>query len=355
MEYTCDICNKNYKTYQSMWIHNKKFHTKLSSKVTLDNSKMTKEKIVLEDNENKYDCELCGKTYKYSQGKWKHKQTCKPKNDKNIKDLQTEILELKKEVDILKITSNSKIIKNYNNGTVVNGNIITGNVIKNKITKIGNENILELNDKEVTDIFNKEIEGVIKLIELVNFNERLPLNHSFCTTALDSQYISTYNSETKSIDKDRKKYFFDDIFSKAIERQEILYKNNKNKFEYTKRKQIEENIEFLKKIKNSDFNNKILKEFMKKLNLLTYNKRIMVQNTWLKDQPEHDNYFLELANEEEQNIKDIIQYYSLDEAYKEVENKEDSILSMDSDSDSDSCSGIYLKKSKANKSKDIEV
>lgn len=43
------------------------------------------------------------------------------------------------------------------------------------INKIGTENVLELNDMEITDIFNKEIEGVIKLIEFVNFNEILHL------------------------------------------------------------------------------------------------------------------------------------------------------------------------------------
>ena len=27
MEYKCNICNKLYSSYQSLWIHNKKFHT----------------------------------------------------------------------------------------------------------------------------------------------------------------------------------------------------------------------------------------------------------------------------------------------------------------------------------------
>jgi len=26
MEYRCNICNKTYSSYQSLWIHNKKFH-----------------------------------------------------------------------------------------------------------------------------------------------------------------------------------------------------------------------------------------------------------------------------------------------------------------------------------------
>jgi hypothetical protein len=27
MEYRCDHCNKKYSSYQSLWIHNKKYHT----------------------------------------------------------------------------------------------------------------------------------------------------------------------------------------------------------------------------------------------------------------------------------------------------------------------------------------
>lgn len=26
MEYICNICNKKYSSYQSLWIHNKKYH-----------------------------------------------------------------------------------------------------------------------------------------------------------------------------------------------------------------------------------------------------------------------------------------------------------------------------------------
>ena len=34
MEYKCKICDKNYSSYQSLWIHNKKFHVSSLCKVT---------------------------------------------------------------------------------------------------------------------------------------------------------------------------------------------------------------------------------------------------------------------------------------------------------------------------------
>ena len=47
MEYNCKICDKKYKTYQSLWNHNKKFHNELSIKIINDNKN------------NPYKCSYC--------------------------------------------------------------------------------------------------------------------------------------------------------------------------------------------------------------------------------------------------------------------------------------------------------
>ena len=289
MVFKCKICNKDYKSYQSLWNHNHKFHSSANNQCNdYDNQN---------DNHKSYDCSKCNKSFKHFQNRWRHEQTCNKikSNDNNQEIIIKKLDQLTDKITKLEKKTTKKFI---NNGTIVNGTNTTNKLI---INKFGTENILELNDKEITDIFNKEIEGVIKLIEFVNFNERLPSNHNFCTTALDSPYLSTYNTETNTIDKDRKKYFFDELFSKAIERQEILYNKNKNIFSSDKRTQIEDNISNLKKISNYDFNNKIVKEIMKKLNLLSYNKRNIVQKTWKNDPNEDtdDEYFAKLSCDDE--------------------------------------------------------
>jgi N-acetylmuramoyl-L-alanine amidase CwlA len=63
---------------------------------------------------------------------------------------------------------------------------------------------------------------------------------------------------------------------------EILYNANTKKFNKIKRKQIEDNILNLKTIKNYHFNNKIVKEIMNKMNLISYNKRNIIYKTWYK-------------------------------------------------------------------------
>ncbi len=43
---------------------------------------------------------------------------------------------------------------------------------------------------------DQELNCIISLISLLNFNQEIPENHTFCTTALNDKYISTINTET---------------------------------------------------------------------------------------------------------------------------------------------------------------
>jgi hypothetical protein len=83
------------------------------------------------------------------------------------------------------------------------------------INKTGAENMDLLNYNEVSTIFDNEISSVIKLIELVNFSDNKPQNHSFCSTALESPYLSYYNTDTNSVNKERKRYF-EEVICKSI-------------------------------------------------------------------------------------------------------------------------------------------
>ena len=250
---------------------------------------------------------------------------------------------LKEEINKLK----TEITKKANKKTINNnhGNIQNGHIINNiTINKIGNENLSLLNDNEITMIFNKELEGITTFIELLNFNERLPENHSYCTTSLESKFLSVYNSETNKIEKDRKKYFFDKLLNTTVDRIQILYNSNKTKFTKIKQKLIEDNIKKLKTFKNYDFNNKILKEMINKMNLVTYNKKSIVQKTWHEDSDSEDDFQKDLNKDETKA-----------EFYKKIEMKEKLALENQS-SDEDSDSDISIQpKTKAKKNAIINV
>lgn len=85
MSFDCKICNKLYKSYQSLWNHNKKFHDKIEKEIG-------------------YKCKLCNKVFDNRFKKCYHQKNCKPaKPDCNIKN------ETSSPKKIVKINSNGII------------------------------------------------------------------------------------------------------------------------------------------------------------------------------------------------------------------------------------------------------
>jgi hypothetical protein len=163
----CKKCNIIYNNRSGLWKHNKSVHGNVDKQHDNQNDKH-KETV----QKKSYICLKCNHKFVHYQSRWRHEKTCN--NTNNNQDIIIKKLDqLTEKINKLenKPTKNSKP-QFINNGTIVNG---TNNSNKLVINKIGTENVLELNDMEITDIFNKEIEGVIKLIEFVNFNERLHL------------------------------------------------------------------------------------------------------------------------------------------------------------------------------------
>jgi hypothetical protein len=263
-QYECKICNKSYASYQSLWIHNKKFHTTVILKTsrTSEKTSETSENILKKN----YNCRKCNKVFHNIKTRWSHEKICKQlvSNISNIGNINN-------------TTTNNNTI---NNNTNSNNNI--NNITNNKIiiNAIGNENILNLSKKAVMNLFNQEFISITGVIELIYFNENHPENHYFCTTNLDSYYSSVYNTEKKTVDKDRKKYLFDKILDNSIEKLELLYSHYKQTFTFNKQKIIEDNIKNINDIKIAFFNNKLKKELFRQINLLSYNNKELIKKTW---------------------------------------------------------------------------
>ena len=252
MEFKCNICDKQYKSYQTLWNHNKIKHTSTNKKII---------------------CDSCNKEFTRSDNLKYHKNnTCKIKNNNiKINILEEKIEQLEDKINNI---SNNTLNNINNNSTVNNGTV---NIY---INKTGTENVLELNDSEKNEIFNKEIDGIVSFIRFINFNERLPNNHSFCTKSLEGKYLLSYNTEDEKIESVRKKYFYHELLNNSVEKMDILYKSCKNKFSKEKQLKVENTIQSLKEIKNRDLSNKVLKEIKNKLIEISYNRRETVLNTW---------------------------------------------------------------------------
>ncbi len=274
MEYFCNICNKKYASYKSLWKHNKSFHSEMHINIT--------------EKDRNFQCEKCNKKFTRKDNLKNHiENTCKNNKQNDNKDdkiilLENEIKTLKESMEELKKSKSNNIINN--NTTNNNNSNNTTNIINNNIyiNKIGEENIHELNNYEIDEIFNTGISCVAKLIKHLNFNERLPNNHSFCATSLEGKYMLEYNVEENKINRTRKKYFYQELLIIAIHKLEKLYKIHKKSFPKDKCSNIEDNIIRLKELSNSNFSNKILKEIKNKFIEVSYNYKDVVLDTWKK-------------------------------------------------------------------------
>ena len=318
-EYVCNVCNNKYISRQSLCNHNRKFHINnlldfsnsvvprvvlgvVQSNLLGFDSRIFKEKEIVPDilslkniveTKKIYECKLCNKKFNDRSNKWKHEKIC----NKNIQ-----------------INNNNTIINNDNRQINTNNNIN----IKLIINKIGSEDINELTENEIKQILLKNGEAITKYIELINFNKELPNNHSFCTTNLKSKYLDVFNTNTKTIDKDRKKYFFDKLLKNAVNKIKKLFEiykseeyiiNNHDKVKQMLKSSIELGEKF--------FNDKILKELFNKIELLSYNKKNLIKNTW--DGNNNLNY--KLIRKIKKLILSIISYKINDNKILEINTK----------------------------------
>ena len=153
----CIKCNIIYNNRSGLWKHNRSVHGN-DDKHKVDNNKQCdNHKYKPKETGKIYTCSKCNNTFSHYQSRWRHEKTCY--NKTNNQDI------IIKKIDILTEKINkleNKPVKNSKQQFINNGTIVNGTNNKLVINKIGTENVLELNDMEITDIFNKEIEGVIK-------------------------------------------------------------------------------------------------------------------------------------------------------------------------------------------------
>jgi hypothetical protein len=112
--YHCDICNKTYATYNTLWTHNKKFHTKKPGK--------------------EYICKHCNKSYDNKQTKYYHQKYCKiRKPEEKINTLPANIQKPEEKSNIIKHTSVKSTKNNICCANLINNQLIDTILNKNKL------------------------------------------------------------------------------------------------------------------------------------------------------------------------------------------------------------------------------
>lgn len=187
MEYKCDICDKQYKSYQSLWNHNKKFHTG------------NRENKIIDESLLKYICKFCNKKFDTKQKASYHRKKCK---NNTILNKPTE--------SVVVDTTKTKIDNTITNGN--NNTINTGTINHITINNYNNDNLEYISEQFKEKLFNnllKSSEHVIplpKLLENIKFNPNHKENNNVKITS-DRSKIGLY---------------YDDNRWKAINKNELL-------------------------------------------------------------------------------------------------------------------------------------
>jgi hypothetical protein len=235
-QYKCNKCNIEFKTNSGLWKHNKIKHIEFIE-------------------ETIFECKYCNKHLSDRHSLWRHENKACKENPELIKNI----------ININKNShSNISVIQNQTNITI-------------NFNSLGEENILDITEKQKEEIINDGIDGIITLIKHLNFNKDLPQNHLFCTTNLNNKYVNSLNLETNKIEKFRKFDFFEKVFKNSLKHMKTLNNTIKDvdiqdKFE-KKIEDIEKRIfDYLEPVHQKIFHND--------LNLLSYNQRDIVRKSW---------------------------------------------------------------------------
>ena len=99
-EHKCNICNKLYSSYKTLWKHNKNIHKKDDDKKLI---KFDERLIKTELNESilNYNCRFCNKYYNNKNSRWSHEQKCKIIFDEKEKqNNEIKLAEINKEIKL---------------------------------------------------------------------------------------------------------------------------------------------------------------------------------------------------------------------------------------------------------------
>jgi len=188
-EYTCEICNKKYSSYQSLWIHNKKYHITKSKHENKPESKHSGK-----HNETvEYKCNNCNKIYKHKQSKWRHEKKC---NEKNI-IIDNKLLQLEKKLDMILTNKQDKDLQKQQEIKGDNNIINSINIINN----FNNDNLAYITPSFFKNLlketlFEEDHHKVLpKVIEEVKFNKDHSENNNVKLKNSKSKYGEVYTNE----------------------------------------------------------------------------------------------------------------------------------------------------------------
>lgn len=230
----CNICNKKYKSINSLGNHNRNFHPKNKPNINHDKPiyQPLSAKISAKNDSNIiYKCKYCNKEYKHIQSRWKHERKCKIEYNNEKEILKKENTKLKKELNEIKqqmMELMKKTCKMHPKTLMkINNQLNNCNITNINIVQLGKEDIVNtLSQKEKIGILNNCYQSIDKLIEYVHFNPKYPQFKNIAITNLKDEYAYRYDEIENKFIACKKEELLDDLFdNRTIDLEEILDEN----------------------------------------------------------------------------------------------------------------------------------
>lgn len=269
MEYYCNICNKKYVSYKSLWNHNSKYHKPIVNTKVID--------VNTNVNISKHSCKHCNKEFTTRQSKSRHEiHYCDEKYElNNIKIIEEKNKEnelLKKQNDeLIKLLQKSLKIhpKSLNkiNNQLVNNGTINNNTIN--IVQLGKENLSEiLSNNQKMNILNRQAMSINDLVELIHVSNKYTQFKNVYITNLQSNFGYMYNEKSKKFIAVNKNELINDILDSRMYDIEKFYEEVYPKMDPYKADRIKH---FINRMTNDKDKMKGLKK--EEIKLILYNNK----------------------------------------------------------------------------------
>ena len=330
MVFFCKICNKNYKSKKSLYVHNRRYHTNSHQKVIIQSSKshhLVTKKSSLNNKEGKHKCIYCNKIFSFKQNKYRHMKTCKIKKEKDNNNNYKNKLKLKDaEIKRLKQRLRDKMNKNckihYKTLQKIN-NQLNNNITKNNcvetINNIHNMNIINFNlvgfgkeefgdvlsNKEQLKILKKKFNSLPYMIDYVHFNKNYPQYMNFIITSIKNNIAYKYDDEKKQFIAGNKDELLNELIDNRMFDIDTFYNTHIDKLNDKCKEVINR---FLDKYNNDKLDDSLKND----INLVVYNNMNKVV----------DKYKVSVK----QNLDKILTYDDLIKEKNNMENKFNTII-----------------------------
>jgi len=289
-EHKCNVCNKTYLNYKSLWAHNKKFHNGIKNGIITP---------IIGVN-----CRICNKEFKHKQSRYTHEKTCTrisssielevektklevEKMKQDTLDKEKEILELKiklqgmKRIDDKTFKTINKLLMDRSINNTTNNTI---NINFPNILSIGKENVVKtLTKGEKQFILDSRWTSLDKMVEIVHCRNHNTFKNIVITNLKD-KFAYKYDETKGYFITGNKTDFLDDVLTFRMIDLETIFDelSTANKIDSRTKKLVQE---FLDKMDNEepfsygDVEYPNYKSYkMNNIKILLYNNRDRVTN-----------------------------------------------------------------------------